>query len=73
MRKMAELGLFGIYVSEAYGGQGMDYISCIIATEWIARIDGSHAATVAVENSLGIGPLYYFGSDRQKQKYLPAL
>ncbi len=73
MRKMAELGLFGIVVSEDYGGQGMDYISYIIATEEIARVDGSHAATVAAENSLGIGPLYYFGSDRQKRKYLPAL
>jgi alkylation response protein AidB-like acyl-CoA dehydrogenase len=73
MQKMAELGLFGIFVSEKYGGQGMDYISYIIATEEIARIDGSHAATVAAGNSLGIGPLYYFGSEEQKQKYLPAL
>jgi len=73
MQKMAELGLFGIFVSEKYGGQGMDYISYIIATEEIARIDGSHAATVAAENSLGIGPIYYFGNDDQKQKYLPKL
>lgn len=73
MGKMAELGLFGIFVSEQYGGQGMDYVSYIIATEEIARVDGSHAATVAAENSLGIGPLYYFGSDAQKQKYLPTL
>ena len=47
MQKMAELGLFGIFVSEAYGGQAMDYISYAIAVEEIARIDGSHAATVA--------------------------
>ena len=73
MQKMAELGLFGIFVSEKYGGQGMDYISYIIATEEIARIDGSHAATVAAENSLGIGPIYYFGNDDQKQKFLPKL
>ena len=73
MQKMAELGLFGIVVSEKYGGQGMDYLSYIIATEEIARVDGSHAATVAAENSLGIGPLYYFGSEEQKQKYLPKL
>ena len=73
MQKMAELGLFGIFVSEAYGGQEMDYISYIIATEEIARVDGSHAATVAAGNSLGIGPLYYFGSEEQKKKYLPKL
>jgi alkylation response protein AidB-like acyl-CoA dehydrogenase len=73
MQKMADLGLFGIFVSEKYGGQGMDYISYIIATEEIARIDGSHAATVAAGNSLGIGPIYYFGNEEQKQKYLPSL
>ncbi len=73
MRAMAELGLFGVFVSEKYGGQAMDYMSYIIATEEIARVDGSHAATMAAENSLGIGPLYYFGSEDQKQKYLPKL
>ncbi|RTZ97899.1 MAG: acyl-CoA dehydrogenase [Deltaproteobacteria bacterium] len=73
MKKMAEMGLFGIFVSEKYGGQGMDYVSYIIAAEEIARVDGSHAATVAAENSLGIGPLYYFGSEEQKQKYLQDL
>ncbi len=73
MAKMAELGLFGIFVSEQYGGQGMDYVSYIIATEEIARVDGSHAATVAAGNSLGIGPIYYFGSEEQKKKYLPRL
>ena len=73
MRKMGDLGLFGMFVSEKYGGQGMDYVSYIIATEEIARVDGSHAATVAAGNSLGIGPLYYFGNEEQKQRYLPEL
>jgi short/branched chain acyl-CoA dehydrogenase len=73
MQKMAELGLFGIFVSEEYGGQAMDYISYIIAVEELARVDGSHAATVAAENSLGVGPLFYFGNDEQKKKYLPRL
>ena len=73
MQKMAELGLFGVFVSDKYGGQAMDYLSYIIAVEEIARVDGSHAATVAAENSLGIGPLYYFGSEEQKRKYLPKL
>ena len=73
MRKMAELGLFGIVIPEKYGGQGMDYLSYIIATEEIARIDGSHAATIAAGNSLGIAPIQYFGTEEQKQKYLPKL
>lgn len=73
MKKMADLGLFGMFVSEKYEGQAMDYVSYIIATEEIARVDGSHAATVAAGNSLGIGPLYYFGNEEQKTKYLPGL
>ncbi len=71
MKAMAGLGLFGMFVSEEYGGQGMDYIGYIIATEEIARVDGSHAATVAAGNSLGLGPLYYYGNEEQKRKYLP--
>jgi short-chain 2-methylacyl-CoA dehydrogenase len=72
-RKMGEIGLFGMFVSEAYGGQELDYISYIIGVEEIARVDGSQAATVAAGNSLGIGPIYYFGTEDQKKKYLPKL
>jgi alkylation response protein AidB-like acyl-CoA dehydrogenase len=72
-RAMAELGLFGMFVAEEYGGQGLDYVSYIIAVEEIARVDGSHAATIAAGNSLGIGPLYYYGSEEQKKKFLPKL
>ena len=73
MQKMADMGLFGMVVTEEYGGQGLDYLSYIIATEEIARVDGSHAATVAAGNSLGIGPIYYFGNEQQKRRYLPDL
>jgi short/branched chain acyl-CoA dehydrogenase len=72
-RKMGEIGLFGMFVSEAYEGQEMDYLSYIIAVEEIARVDGSQAATIAAGNSLGIGPIYYFGSEAQKRKYLAPL
>jgi len=72
-RKMGELGLFGMYLPEKYGGQGLDYLSYIIAVEEIARIDSSQAATLAAHNSLGIGPLYYYGTEEQKMKYLPKL
>ncbi len=72
-QKMGELGLFGVFVSPDYGGLGMDYLSYIIAVEELARVDGSQAATIAAGNSLGIGPLFYFGNEEQKKKYLPEL
>src|SRR3989339_1694041 len=70
-RKMAEMGFLGAFVPEEYGGSGLDYVSYIIVVEEIARIDGSQGATVAAHNSLGVGPLYYFGNEEQKKKYLP--
>ncbi len=72
-KRMGDLGLFGMYLPEKYGGIGSDTLSYIIAVEELARIDGSHAATLAAHNSLGIGPLYYYGTEEQKQKYLPKL
>lgn len=71
--QMAELGLLGAFLPEKYGGSELDYVSYIIAVEELARVDGSQAATVAAHNSLGVGPIYYFGNDRQKDKYLPEL
>src|SRR6266850_3655744 len=72
-RAMGELGLFGMTVAPEYGGHGLDYLSYIIAVEEIARVNGSQAATVAAENSLGIGPLFYYGTEAQKRRYLPRL
>jgi alkylation response protein AidB-like acyl-CoA dehydrogenase len=72
-KKIGELGLFGIYLPEKYGGQNLDTICYIIAVEELARVDGSHAATLAAHNSLGINPLYHYGNEEQKMKYLPKL
>jgi short-chain 2-methylacyl-CoA dehydrogenase len=72
-KKMAELGLFGIFVPDTWGGAGMDYLSYCIAVEEICRIDGSQGATVAAGNSLGIGPIFCYGSDEQKDEWLPRL
>jgi short/branched chain acyl-CoA dehydrogenase len=72
-RKMADLGLLGCFVPEKYGGSNMGYISYAIAVEELARVDASQAATVAAGNSLGIGPIYYFGNEKQKQEWLPRL
>lgn len=72
-KKIGELGLFGMYLPDKYGGQGLDTLSYIIAVEELARVDSSQAATLAAHNSLGIGPLYYYGTEEQKMKYLPQL
>ncbi|OFX40453.1 MAG: acyl-CoA dehydrogenase [Bacteroidetes bacterium GWA2_32_17] len=72
-QKMGEIGLFGMIVSEEYGGQGLDYLSYIIAVEELARVDGSQAATIAAGNSLGLNPIFYYGTEEQKKKYLPRL
>lgn len=72
-KQMMDLGLFGITVSPEYGGMGADYTSYCLVVEELARVDAGAAATVAAGNSLGIGPLYYFGSEAQKRKYLPRL
>lgn len=72
-RKIGQAGLFGITIPEKYGGQGLDYLSYIIAVEEIARVDSSPAATIAAHNSLGMNPIYTFGTEEQKQRYLPGL
>ena len=71
--KMGELGLMGITISPDYGGMGMDYLSYCLSIEELSRIDASQAATVAAHNSLGVGPIDFYGNTNQKQKYLPDL
>ncbi len=72
-KKMGEMGLFGMNIPTEYGGQGLDYLSFIIALEEIARVDSSQAGTLSVHNSLGAGPIYYHGTKEQKEKFLPDL
>ncbi|MCP4148108.1 MAG: acyl-CoA dehydrogenase [bacterium] len=72
-KQMGEMGLFGFTVPEEYGGNGIGYVPYVVAVEELARVDSSQAATVAAHNSLGIGPIYYFGNEEQKKKYLPQL
>lgn len=71
--RMGELGLFGMCLPEKYGGQNMGSLSYIIAVEELSRVDGSHAATLAAHNSLGIKPIMDFGTEEQKLEYLPRL
>jgi len=71
--EMAELGLMGIPIPEEYGGAGADTVSYAIAIEELTRIDSSVAITVAAHTSLGTMPIYLFGSEEQKQEWLPRL
>jgi alkylation response protein AidB-like acyl-CoA dehydrogenase len=69
--RLAEIGLLGIRVPEAYGGAGMDVTAYAIAVEECAKIDGSLALTIASHNGLGTGHILTFGTEEQKRRYLP--
>jgi butyryl-CoA dehydrogenase len=71
--KMAEIGLCGIPWPEEYGGAGLDFLSYVIAVEELSRIDASIGVTLSVQTSLAGWPIYKFGSEEQKQKYLRPL
>src|SRR6187200_2861741 len=71
--QLAELGLMGLPVPEQYGGAGGDTVSYAIAIEELTRIDSSVAITVAAHTSLGTMPIYLFGSEEQRDRWLPDL
>ena len=71
VRQMGELGLFGLPISEEYGGSGGDYFALCIAIEELARVDSSVAITLEAAVSLGAMPIYRFGTEEQKRTYLP--
>jgi len=73
LKTMAELGLMGICFPEKYGGAGMDTVCYAIAVEEISRVCASTGITLAAHVSLGANPIYLFGTEQQKQKYLPKL
>jgi butyryl-CoA dehydrogenase len=71
--KMAELGLTGIPWPEEYGGAGADYLSYVLAVEELSRVDASIGVTLSAHVSLASWPLYKFGTEEQKQKFLRPL
>ena len=71
--KVANLGLLGMVAPPEYGGTGMDTLKYVIAVEELSRVCGSTGITVAAHNSLAICPLYLFGNEEQKKKYIPHL
>ncbi len=73
VKELAGLGLMGIPIPEEYGGAGSDTLSYAIAIEELTRIDSSVAITVAAHTSLGTMPIFLFGTEEQKQQWLPDL
>lgn len=70
-KKMALLGLLGPEVPEAYGGAGMDTLTATLATEELAWACGSTALAISAHNNLGLGPIVHFGTEAQKERWLP--
>ena len=73
LKKMAKLGLMGVFVPEEYGGGGMDFVSLALVIEEISRVCASTGVIAAVNNSLVAYPILEFGNEDQKKKYLPEL
>ncbi|MHC0036551.1 acyl-CoA dehydrogenase [Pseudoneobacillus sp. C159] len=73
VKKMGELGLMGIPVPEAYGGVEMDFMSYIIAINELSKVSATIGVILSVHTSVGTNPILYFGTEEQKQKYIPRL
>ena len=73
VKKMAQLGLMGIPYSKEYGGAGMDALSYAIAVEELSRVDGGTGVILSAHVSLGSYPIFAFGTEEQKKKYLVPL
>lgn len=73
VKKMGEMGLMGVVYPEKYNGAGMDYLSYAIAVEELSRGCASTGVICSAHNSLCLSPIYYFGTEEQKMKYLSKL
>ncbi len=71
--QMGKMGLFGLPVPEEYGGMGGDYFALCLSLEELARIDSSLAITLEAAVSLGLMPIYRYGTEEQKSQWLPPL
>jgi alkylation response protein AidB-like acyl-CoA dehydrogenase len=73
VKRMGELGLLGVPWPEALGGAGFDYIAYILTIHEMAKVDASHAITISAHTTLGTSPIVHFGTDAQRQRYVPLL
>jgi butyryl-CoA dehydrogenase len=71
--RMGELGLLGVPWPEEYGGAGLDPIAYMIVIHELAKVDASHGLTVSAHTTLGTSPIWFFGTDAQKRRYVPLL
>lgn len=71
--RMAEMGLFGVPVPKELGGLGLDYLSYILVVEELAKFDASHSITVSAHTTLGLSPILSFGTDEQRERFIPPL
>ncbi len=73
LKKMGELGFFGVYVPEEYGGAGLSFVSYALVVEEISKVCASTGVLISAHTSLAVNPILQFGSEEQKKKYLPPL
>jgi butyryl-CoA dehydrogenase len=73
IRKMADLGLLGVPWPEDLGGAGLDLVSFMIVIHELAKVDASHGLTVSAHTTLGTSPIVRFGTDSQRERYVPFL
>ncbi|WP_041245493.1 acyl-CoA dehydrogenase [Geotalea uraniireducens] len=73
VKKMGEMGFLGSYLPDEYGGAGLDMLSYAIVVEEVSKACGSSGVLISAHTSLACGPIYTFGTEEQKQKWLPAL
>jgi butyryl-CoA dehydrogenase len=73
VQKMAEMGFLGSYLPEEYGGAGLDMLSYAIVVEEVSKACASSGVLISAHTSLCSGPIYTFGTEAQKQQWLPAL
>lgn len=71
--RMGELGLMGVPIPEKYGGSGMDFTSYVIAIHELSKVSATLGVILSVHTSVGTNPILYFGTEEQKQRYLPKL
>jgi butyryl-CoA dehydrogenase len=73
VKKMSKLGMMGTYLPKEYGGQGASYLSYVMAVEEMSKVCGTTGVIISAHTSLCANPIYDFGTEEQKKKYLPKL
>jgi alkylation response protein AidB-like acyl-CoA dehydrogenase len=73
MKKLGDMGFLGVSIPEQYGGIGMGFVATMLVTDYISGITGSLSTAYGAHTGIGTMPIYLYGTDEQKQKYLPDL